>query len=230
MQKSMDERPLIAITTPLLLGTDGHLKMSKSVGNYIGIDDAPADMFGKIMSIPDSLIVNYYTLLTDTPVEEIDAIERGLAERTINPMETKKRLGNLIVSQLNGAEAGAAAQAEFERVFQRREAAVDLMRDVSVGSDLVVSEVHASVPVQPRGEIPVTPIIRRTYSIPHLLQREDIVQSVGEARRLITQGAVTLTRGQKSDRVSAPAISFEEGDVLKVGRHHFLKIHLESDA
>ncbi|MGE0687279.1 MAG: tyrosine--tRNA ligase [Dehalococcoidia bacterium] len=204
LQKSMDERPLIAITTPLLLGTDGHLKMSKSVGNYIGIDDAPADMFGKIMSIPDSLIVNYYTLLTDTPVEEIDAIERGLAERTINPMETKKRLGNLIVSQLNGAEAGAAAQAEFERVFQRREEpeqAIEVAwKDLPFTGDGV-------------GTAPAE------ISLPQLISKAGGI-SVGDARRLIPQGAVEVD-GKKA---TTNAVTVSPGVLIKAGRHRFIRI------
>lgn len=203
LQKAMDERPLVAITTPLLLGTDGHLKMSKSVGNYIGIDDAPADMFGKIMSIPDSLIVNYYTLLTDAPVEEIDAIERGLAERKINPMETKKRLGNLIVSQLNGPEAGAAAQAEFERVFQRREE-----------PEQAIEVAWKDLPFTGEGGGPPAEI-----SLPQLISRAGGI-SVGDARRLIPQGAVEID----GTKATANTVIVSPGVLIKAGRHRFIRI------
>ena len=91
LQRALDEKPLVALTTPLLIGTDGHLKMSKSVGNYVGLDDAPVETYGKVMSIPDALIANWLTLLTDVPGDEIAAVERGIAERTLNPMEAKKR-------------------------------------------------------------------------------------------------------------------------------------------
>jgi tyrosyl-tRNA synthetase len=204
LQRAMNEKPLIAMTTPLLLGTDGHLKMSKSVGNYIGIDDAPADMFGKIMSIPDSLIVNYFTLLTDTSTDEIDAIERGLAERTINPMETKKRLGNAIVSLLNGPEAGAAAQAEFERVFQRREDPSDSAVEVA-WKDLPFAG-EGGLPPQ---EINLSQLVSRLAGI-----------SMGEARRLIPQGGIEVD-GVKATGNTA---SVKPGSLVRAGRARFYRI------
>ena len=115
VQRAHGERPLIAVCLPILIGTDGNLRMSKSTGNYIGLDDAPADMYGKVMSIPDALMPNYFTLLTDTSVEDVQAIERGLADRTLNPMETKKRLARDIVALLYGETEAAGAQEEFER-------------------------------------------------------------------------------------------------------------------
>ena len=203
LQKAMDERPLIAITTPLLLGTDGHLKMSKSVGNHIGIDDAPADMFGKVMSIPDSLIVNYYSLLTDTPTEEIEALERGLAQRTINPMDTKKRLAHAIVEMLNGTEAAAAAQAEFERVFQRREE-----------PEQAIEIAWKDLPFTSETGVPP-----REISLPQLVAKVSGI-SVGEARRLIPQGAIEV------DGVKATAnnATVSPGALIKAGRHRFIRI------
>lgn len=203
LQRAMDEKPLIALTTPLLLGTDGKLKMSKSVGNYIGLDDEPADMFGKVMSIPDNLIVNYYTLLTDTTTEEIDSIERGLAERTLNPMETKKRLARSIVELLNGAESAAAAQAEFERVFQRREEpeqAIEIR-----WSDLPFAGESRAAPAE--------------ISIPQLVSKVAGL-SMGESRRLVGQGAIEID----GEKVTANVAAVSPGSLVKAGRHRFIRI------
>ena len=198
LQRALGERPLIAVCMPLLIGTDGKLKMSKSVGNYVGLDDAPADMYGKLMSIPDTLIANYYTLLTEVPAEEVQGLERGIEDRSVNPMEAKKRLAHNVVAMLNDAEAADGAQAEFERVFQRREQpeeAQDLR--LQLGAD---------------GKTAV--------EITQLLSQEGIAASRSEARRLLSQGGLSLD----GVTLKEPQVEVSEGAILKVGRHRFFRI------
>jgi tyrosyl-tRNA synthetase len=197
LQRALGEKPLIAVTTPLLRGTDGALKMSKSTGNFVGLDDAPADMYGKLMSIPDSLITNYFTVLLGLPDEETSAIERGIAERTLNPMDVKKRLAREIVSLLNGETAGEQAQQEFERVFQRRE------------------EPEEAQPLP----MPLTEG-KATVEITQLLSQAGAAASRTEARRLLTQGAISVD-GQT---VTSPQVEVSEGSLIRVGRHRFLRV------
>ncbi len=197
LQQDLGERGLVAVTTPLLVGTDGRLKMSKSVGNYIGLDDAPADMYGRVMNIPDSLLANYYTLLSDLPTEELVAVERGLGDRTLQPMAAKKRLAHAIVALLHNEAVGSQAQAEFERVFQRREQpqeAEELPHELDSG--------------------------RTEADITLLLSQKGLVSSRGEARRLLAQGAIALD----GEPLSTARAVLREGSLLKVGRHRFFRI------
>lgn len=152
----------IVLITPILEGLDGVEKMSKSKGNYVGVTDEPNDMFGKIMSIPDRLMSNYYTLLTDLPTEEIAA--RTNPEKT-HPRQAKADLARRIVTQYHSAEAADAAAAEFDRVFAAKQNPTD-MPEISV----------------PAGEI----------NIVDLIVAADFAPSKNEARRLVQQNAVTL--------------------------------------
>jgi tyrosyl-tRNA synthetase len=196
LQHAKGKRPLTPVCLPILTGTDGHLRMSKSTGNYIGLDDAPADMYGKVMSIPDALMPNYYTLLTDTSAEEIAAIEAGLAgkSRGFNPMETKKRLARSVVALLHGAAAADEAQSEFERVFQRREDPIENATE------------FAAIP--------------GTTDVSQLLVAAGIASSRSEARRLVSQGGVEVD----GTKVETPQVELKDGSLVRVGRHRFLRI------
>ena len=165
LQQSLGESPLIAVCTPLLIGTDGTQKMSKSVGNSINMDTTPADMYGKLMSIPDSMLPNYYTLLTDVPLDGIEAVERG----DVKPMEAKKRLSYEVVALLHDGPSADAAQAEFERVIQGGEAP-------SEPTDL---------PVELAGG-------RASVDITQVLSAAGAVSSRSEARRLVAQGGIAI--------------------------------------
>lgn len=158
--------PQVALTLPLLEGTDGIQKMSKSYGNYIGLTDAADDMFGKVMSIQDELMPKYYRLATAVPVDEIEAIEAGLAAAELHPNATKRRLAREIVGLYHGPGAAVAAEEAFDRVFKAHEAPEDV-REVTV---TVADPVH----------------------LPALLQELGLAQSRSEARRLIDQGAVRI--------------------------------------
>jgi tyrosyl-tRNA synthetase len=132
VQRAYGQTPQIVITMPILVGLDGVQKMSKSKGNYIGVTDAPSEMFGKTMSIPDELMENYFTLLTDIPADEIKLLCD--ASKT-HPKEAKVKLGKRIVAQFYGADAGEAAAAEFERVFAQNQLP-DEIEDVEVSHDM----------------------------------------------------------------------------------------------
>lgn len=201
IQRAHGQKPQVAVCLPLLTGTDGHLKMSQSIGNYIGLDDAPADMFGKVMSIPDSLMSGYFTLLTSVPQEEVAAMERDLATRAGNAMEVKKRLGREIVAMLYDAQAAGTAQAEFERVFQRREEPEEAL--------------EYPVPLGPDGsaEIDVTLVVADAGMAP----------SRSEARRLLAQGALSVD----GEALTVPKARVRLGSLIRVGRHRFLRITSE---
>lgn len=237
VQRAHGDRPLVAVCLPILIGTDGHLRMSKSTGNYIGLDDAPADMYGKVMSIPDALMPNYYTLLTDTPAEEVASIEKGLSEKTLNPMETKKRLARSIVALLYGESDAGAAQGEFERVFQRRE-------DPAESADYFYWEKLPfldTVRVAGRETDWDPPIAAEDWA----WQKSDIVRryidqegapisptglvalclggSRGDARRLVEQGGLQIN-GKRITDLSVAYI--QPNSLIRVGRHHFYRVIL----
>jgi tyrosyl-tRNA synthetase len=174
--------------------------MSKSVGNYVGLDEPPADMYGKLMSIPDSLLPNYYRLLTDVSDDELAQIERDITDRKLNPMDAKKRLARSVVALLYDEAAAAAAQEEFERVFQRRE-------------DPEESAQAFPVVLDPGGGA-------TTIDITQALSEGGIVGSRSEARRLLSQGALALD----GETLKEPRITVREGNLIRVGRHRFLRV------
>jgi tyrosyl-tRNA synthetase len=162
LQENAGKKPQIVLIMPILVGLDGAEKMSKSKGNYIGVTDEPNDMFGKIMSIPDTLMRNYYTLLTDIPTRDIDVL---VDPARTHPKQAKVNLGKLIVGQYHGQAAAGAAAEEFDRVFAQRNAPTD------------IEEIRVASP---------------TMGIIELVVAAGFAKSNGEARRLIVQNAVSL--------------------------------------
>jgi tyrosyl-tRNA synthetase len=165
LQAMVGQRPQQCFMTPLLIGTDGSQKMSKSLGNYIGIAEPPEEIYGKVMSIPDSLILDYFELVTDVSDEELSEFRRELSNQTINPMILKKRLAREIVTQLYDQKAAAGAEEHFTKVFQKKEAPEDMP------------------PVYSPDEFP---------DIRQVLKSNGLVGSISEATRLIKQGAVEI--------------------------------------
>jgi tyrosyl-tRNA synthetase len=169
LQQDAGQEGQVVIVTPLLVGTDGAIKMSKSKGNYIAVTDPPSGqqgMFGKIMSLPDSVMAMYYQLLTEEPMDPIHQQIRT------SPRDAKVRLGQLMVRWMHGAEAADAARAEFERVF-REGGEPDEMPEVAVG--------------------------RGPHRLPSLLVRAGLASSSSEANRKIREGAVTLGGQKATD-------------------------------
>lgn len=198
LMEKMGLEPQVCLTLPLLEGTDGVQKMSKSYGNYIGLTDAPEDMFGKIMSVPDSLMPKYYRLCTALPVDEIDGIETGLADGTLHPNATKRRLGREVVTLYHSAEAAEAAEAAFDRVFKQHEAPEDIPEiAVAFGEEAV--------------------------HLPALLKQLDLVASNGDGRRMIDQGGVRIDGevvAPGTYDITADAVA---GCVLQVGKRRFAR-------
>ncbi len=196
-RKIMEEHGLpaqIVMTMPIIEGTDGKLKMSKSYGNYVAFNDPPQEMFGKLMSIPDALIVKYMRLLTDIPEEEIVKYEREMKEGTVNPRDVKLKLAHWITEFFYGKEQADLAQQEFIRVFSKKELPSE-MEEVKVAS----------------GE-----------SIVDLLVRIGAASSRSEAKRLIFQGAIKLDGNKVSDIKFS--IEPKGEIVLRVGKRKFYKL------
>lgn len=194
LQQALGEPPLVAVCTPLLIGTDGVLKMSKSVGNSINMDMTPADMYGKLMSIQDELMPNYYTLLTDVPPEEIAAVERG----DVKPMDAKKRLAHEVVALLFDEASADAAQAEFERVIQGGQAPTEpIDLPVELGADG-----------------------KATVDITQLLSGAGVIASRSEARRLVSQGGITVD----GIVLTQPQVELAEDAIIRIGRHRFYRV------
>ncbi len=194
IQEEYGQRPQIVMTMPLVEGTDGKLKMSKSYGNYVAFNDPPEEMFGKLMSIPDTLIIKYMKLMTDIPEEEIEDYERKMKNREINPRDVKLKLAYVITEFFHGSEKARKARDEFIRVFSKRE----------LPSEMEVVEVDPPVPLV------------------DLLVSIGAASSRSEARRLISQGGVRLN-GEKITDIHSK-IDVDSEKVLRVGKRKFFKL------
>ena len=190
---------------PLLVGTDGSQKMSKSLGNYIGVDEPPSEMYGKVMSIPDEVMMDYFELLTDVQDEELAQFRAELDSQSVNPMVLKKRLAREIVTQFHDEKAAVEAEGEFEKVVQRREV------PVRVGEAVV--NIRGTLHIEVRRDIP------------RWLVDNGIVKSTSEAKRLIAQGAIEIINndGTKTT-VAGERVKLKPGDIIKVGKRRFVKI------
>ena len=203
LQQSTGQRPQQVFLVPLLVGTDGHLKMSKSLNNHIGITEPPREIYGKVMSIPDSLIVDYFELVTDVPEQEIAEFRKQLESHSVNPMNVKKRLAREIVMQFHGKQAADKAQEYFEKKYQKRE-----LHKVDVGIKVRVS-VEAT---------------HRRHMLKWLVNNK-FANSMSEARRLLAQGAVQIIKPDGTRQaVKDENIEIESGDRIKVGKLHLAEI------
>lgn len=192
LQRDFGQESQVVITMPLLEGTDGVKKMSKSVGNYIALEDKPGDMFGKVMSISDTLMHRYYELLTTEDLGRVTAL---------HPMEAKQSLAELIVVRYHGAEAGRQARAEFQQKFQEREFPDE--PDVRLG--LTAKDLRDG----------------QRISLVDLVAKTGLVPSKSEARRLIVQGGVEVDGHKLSDANTMLTINSGRQYRLRVGRRKF---------
>ena len=197
IQREFGIEPQVILTMPLLVGTDGVEKMSKSYGNYIGISDSPKDIFGKTLSIADSLIYTYYELATDISNSELVNIKAELENPAVNPRNIKRALAKKLVEMYHSAEAASEAEEEFDKIFIKKE-----------------------IP----DEIPLFEITngQKEISILDLITTVNFAPSKGEARRLVQQGGVTLD-GEKIADIAA-TVQLKEENILKVGKRKFIKI------
>ena len=194
LQREFDQEPQVIITTPLLEGLDGVQKMSKSLGNYIGIEEPPNEMFGKVMSISDELMWKYYELLTDLSVAQISNLKLTCENGSENPRNVKVNLAKLIIRDFHSPDAATAAEEDFNRRFVQKE-----------------------VP----DEIEEKAIATGSYKLADLLADTGLAASKGEARRLIEQDGVKVN-GEKTANVDVAIDS--DGVLLQVGKRKFLKL------
>lgn len=202
LQTMLGQRSQSIILMPLLVGLDGKQKMSQSLGNYIGVDESPTEMFGKVMSIPDFLMLDYFELLTDLPEEELADIRVSLQGRSTNPMDIKTRLAMEVTRQFHTSEAAKEASSQFQRVFSQREGALEEMPEYGLTMDTV-----------DKGG-------GRTHDVVAIIVRAGLAASTTEARRLIKDGAVEVDR----ERVRGRMAVVEPGNVIRVGKYRFLRI------
>ena len=192
-EEGMPEQTII--TMPILEGLDGVQKMSKSLGNYIGISEAPAEMYGKAMSIPDELMMRYFMLVTDMSIEEQEQLAKDLESGTAHPRDVKMKLAHTIVRLYHGEEAANFGQEEFVRVFQKHAMPTDI----------------------PEYKVAIT---EEPVFVPQLLSDAGLTASNGEARRSIKAGAFKID----GEKCNEEHIVLKDGMVLQVGKRKFIKI------
>jgi tyrosyl-tRNA synthetase len=197
LQHAADQDAQCVLTMPLIEGVDGSAKMSKSLGNTIGLTDEPADIYGKAMRLGDELIVKYLRLVTDLDLEEVDDIAARLGDHRLLPRDAKRRLAWELVRMYHSAAAATAAQERFDVQF----------RDHGVPDD-----------------IPVVVLAAPRWFLPTLLQDAGLVSSGSEARRMVSQGAVRLDGETLADATAEFTVAELDGRVLQVGRRRFARL------
>lgn len=197
IQKSYGKEPQCLVTMPILEGTDGVEKMSKSLDNYIALTDAPTDMFGKAMSIPDNLIARYYQYGAFAPADEAARMEKGIKDGSVHPREAKAKVAEAIVARYHSDEAGRNAREEFDRVFKNKQ----------LPDDIPSVEIEAD-----GGKMLILDILAETKLAP----------SKKEAGRLVQQGAVSIDGEKADDRMMEVDLSEER--LFKVGKRKFMNI------
>lgn len=204
MQRTYGMEQQVVITRPLIPGTDGEKKMSKSLNNYIAVLDAPDEMYGKIMSIPDRLIAMYFEYLTDVPMTEIDEIVKAMDGGGMNPRDAKDRLAQEIVGQLHDADAARKASEDFRRTFSGKTQTLDDFRAVAEPAALPAAAFTDEV------------------TLAKLMQEIGMTASAGEARRLIQQGAVYLD----DDKVVDPQATLtpRDGLLIRAGKRRVVRL------
>ena len=186
----------LIMTTPLLEGLDGVQKMSKSLGNYIGITESPREMFGKVMSVSDDLMWRYYELLTDLPPDEIEALRAAAFTEERNPRDIKAELARRLIADFYSAEHAQEASDEFDRMFREHQAPADI----------------------PSVELPAGPV-----RLVKLLAAQNLAPSVAEAQRQITQGSVRVN-GERIDDLKHELGRAGEEALIQVGKRKYLRV------
>jgi tyrosyl-tRNA synthetase len=199
LQEVFGQKPQICLTFPILVGTDGYLRMSKSTGNYIGIDEPPEEMYGKVMSLPDHVMLDYFMLVTRYTPDQIAPIKKGLDDGSLHPRDVKMELAREIVSIFHGDEAAQTAEEHFRTVFQERDLPSDMPEYAIDGPTNIID----------------------------LLAASGLTSSKGEARRLIQQGGVRLD-GEKIGSIE-DVVTIEDEAVLQVGKRKFVRLVASTD-
>ena len=196
IQREFDIEPQVILTMPLLVGTDGVEKMSKSYNNYIGISESPQEIFGKTLSISDDLIYKYFELATDIPNEKLKEIRNKLDDKNVNPRDLKRELARTLVRMYHNEEAAKQAESEFDRIFIKKDIPEEL-------------DEHK---IKDKEEISIIDLILEVKFAP----------SKSEAKRLVSQGGVSLN-GEKIEDINH-SVKLNGEKILKVGKRKFIKI------
>jgi len=196
IQREYGQEPQVILTMPILPGTDGVEKMSKSLDNYIGISEPPNEIYGKTMSIPDSLIYTYFELVTDVSKDELELIKKQLQDPAVNPRDLKRKLARTIVEQYYSKEAAQSAEENFDRIFVRKEIPDEVI-------EVTIDSGSAS-------------------NIITLLRNIGAAPSNSEARRLIDQGGVSIN-GEKITNANQ-TLQIQNESIIKVGKRKFYKL------
>lgn len=198
LQKEYGQESQIAITMPILVGTDGVEKMSKSLGNYIGVTEPPEEIFGKTMSIPDDAMIGYFELLTRLNSKELEGIKKGIVNGSMNPSIVKRKLAREIIENLYEKKDAESAEAHFDKLFKKKEIPDDI-------DEYIINQ---------SGDIKLVDIVADS----------GLTSSKGEARRMIKQGAVKIGNEKVTDidMVLVPADS--DGKIIQKGKRYFIKL------
>jgi len=194
IQREYDQEPQVILTMPILIGTDGVDKMSKSLDNYVGVNDSPKEIFGKTLSIPDKLIYQYFELVTDVPKQELAGIKSSLENVKTNPRDIKRQLARTLVRMYHSETLADDAEKEFDRIFVQK----------SIPDNVEEFKRHESI------------------NITALLTEAKLAASKGEARRLIDQGGVSIDDERVTD--PNLLLPDKDEFILKVGKRRFLKV------
>lgn len=200
LQREYGQEPQVALMMPILEGLDGVQKMSKSLGNYIGVSEPPGEMYGKTMSLSDDMILRYFELVTTIGMDELARIRSGLATGALHPRDVKMSLAREIVAFYHGSEAALAAETEFKRIFQQRELPSEVPEVVIDRADTEAGRLH----------------------LPRVILLSGMAGSTSEARRLIQQGGVRLNNS-KVDNIDLE-VDLSQPVLLQVGRRKFARV------
>jgi tyrosyl-tRNA synthetase len=206
------------LTMPILVGLDGQRKMSKSLGNYVGITETPSDMFGKLMSIPDELMWSYYELVTDRTPEEIAALKRDVGSGKTNPMDVKMQLAQEVIAPFHGQEAARKAADHFQRVFRDRQAPEEMEE---IRFRRVAGTLYVDLPTE-NGVSPQ--IIAGPTKWPQLLSYLRKVESISEAARVIKQGGLEVDGRILTDPAAKVDLENSIAYTVRVGKRKFFRI------
>jgi tyrosyl-tRNA synthetase len=225
IQREYGQASQVALTMPILVGLDGQRKMSKSLGNYVGISEAPSDMFGKLMSLSDEMMWPYFNLVTDRTPEEIAALAGEVTAGAKHPMDVKMSLAQEIISGFHGAAAGEKAAGEFQRVFRDHEAPEEMKQ-------FVIKPRLTAISIQSRGmdvvsNVTVTGLSIQSEKWSRILPHLGLAGSTSEAERIIKQGGFELDGNVVQNPALKLDLTVPKTYTLRLGKKKFLRIFVE---
>ncbi len=225
IQREYGQESQVCMTMPILVGLDGQRKMSKSLGNYVGINEAPAEMFGKLMSMPDELMWSYWDLVTDRTPAWIEDIRKLVADGTTHPMDVKMRLAQEIIATFHGKEPAREAAQSFQRIFRNREAPEEIP---AIRLKRVPGGVFVTFPKVGGIEEQMTlPLKTSSEKWSRLLPSLEVVSSASEAERVIKQGGFEINANPVNDPASKLNLDQPGSYRIRFGKKKFLRIEVE---